>query len=128
MAGNRSRDPSGCSHLTVARKRVPSLPVRPVGRAVAAPRTAKGNPIMVRYADDLVVGFQYERQARRFLSGPARTVQAVCTIAAPNEDASHPFWPFCGRGSQARGFETREYLPQREHRISQRIKAGLRGN
>jgi group II intron reverse transcriptase/maturase len=30
--------------------------------------TARGNMIMVRYADDLVVGFQYERQARRFLS------------------------------------------------------------
>ena len=30
-------------------------------------RTAEGNTIIVRYADDFVVGFQYQRDAERFL-------------------------------------------------------------
>jgi hypothetical protein len=30
-------------------------------------RNAKGNVIIVRYADDSVIGFQYEGEAQRFL-------------------------------------------------------------
>jgi RNA-directed DNA polymerase len=40
-------------------------------------REAKGNVVVVRYADDIVVGFQHEADARRFLGRDANEVRAV---------------------------------------------------
>jgi len=40
-------------------------------------RQAKGQMITVRYADDVVVGFELEADARGFLGRDARAVQAV---------------------------------------------------
>jgi RNA-directed DNA polymerase len=42
--------------------------------------------IIVRYADDIIVGFQHEADARRFWEGDARTVEGVCVVVAPGQD------------------------------------------
>jgi hypothetical protein len=38
--------------------------------------------IIVRYADDIVVGFQYERDAKAFLGRDARKAAGVFIVAA----------------------------------------------
>ena len=45
-------------------------------------REATGDMIIVRYADDFIVGFQHESDARRFLERDARAVGEVCVVAA----------------------------------------------
>ena len=46
-------------------------------------RTAEGNTIIVRYADDFVVGFQYQRDAERFLHDLKERMASFSTGAAP---------------------------------------------
>ena len=46
-------------------------------------RTAEGNTIIVRYADDFVVGFQYQRDAERFLHDLKERMGLVFTGATP---------------------------------------------
>ena len=47
-------------------------------------RTAEGNTIIVRYADDFVVGFQYQRDAERFLHASHWS----CTLTKPVSSSS----------------------------------------
>ena len=44
-------------------------------------RAATGDMIIVRYADDFIVGFEHESDAQRFLERDARTVAGVCAVA-----------------------------------------------
>ena len=46
-------------------------------------REATGDMIIVRYADDFIVGFQHASDARRFLDESACAVTGVCADAAP---------------------------------------------
>jgi group II intron reverse transcriptase/maturase len=46
-------------------------------------REARGDVIIVRYADDIVVGFQHEADARTLPGRDAETVAGLCTLAPP---------------------------------------------
>ena len=66
-------------------------------------RHAHGDVIMVRYADDIVVGFEHQARAcpcegggRAVHGGDARATGSVCFDAARGEDAPDPVRPLCG--------------------------------
>ena len=68
-------------------------------------REATGDMIIVRYADDIIVGFQHEADARRFLGCDARAVGGVRAVAASGQDPPDRVWPLCGgrpRAARAR--------------------------
>ncbi|VCY02328.1 reverse transcriptase domain-containing protein [Klebsiella pneumoniae] len=56
---------TGCGHLTAAGKHIPPLRLRS-GAHQWRRRYATGNVVMVRYADDIVIGFDKRYDARRF--------------------------------------------------------------
>src|SRR5438445_13470357 len=51
-------------------------------------REANGDMIIVRYADDFIVGFQYERDARSFLDELRARLQEFAL-----SEGRHPAWP-----------------------------------
>jgi hypothetical protein len=59
-------------------------------------REATGDMIFVRYADDIVLGFQHESDARRFLGRDARTLAEVLADASPGQDSPDQVRPLCG--------------------------------
>ena len=67
-----AKDGDGAGHsarggdFTAAGKRVPALRFRSMGGSLAQ-EVATGDMIVVRYADDLVAGFQHRADAERFL-------------------------------------------------------------
>ena len=52
--------------------------------------------IMVRYADDIVVGFEHQADAERFWEDDAERLAGVCSDAASGEDAPDRVRPLCG--------------------------------
>src|SRR6266536_1680456 len=58
-------------------------------------REAAGDMIMVRYADDLVVGFQHEHDARRFWDA-MRKAAGVLAVASSGQDPPDRVRPLCG--------------------------------
>jgi RNA-directed DNA polymerase len=64
-------------------------------------REAKGDMIIVRYADDLVVGFEHEADARRFLDEMRERLGGICIVAAPGQDPPHRIRPLRGGESRA---------------------------
>jgi hypothetical protein len=76
--------------------RLPSLHLRPLvleqGAEQWRRRHARGDMIIVRYADDIVVGFQHEQEARRFwaacaLGDKGRATPELWSGAAPRQDS-----------------------------------------
>jgi len=55
---------------------------------------ARGDMIVVRYADDLVVGFEHEGDARRFLDAMHDRLGGICTVAPPGQDSLDEFGRF----------------------------------
>jgi RNA-directed DNA polymerase len=51
-------------------------------------REPTGDMIIVRYADDLIVGFQHEAEARRFLE-IMRAAEGVLAAAASGQDQAN---------------------------------------
>ena len=56
-------------------------------------REATGDMIIVRFADDLIVGFEHENDARRFLEAMRETVAEVLAVAPPGQDPPHRIRP-----------------------------------
>ena len=56
---------------------------------------ARGEVIVVRYADDIVIGFQYRSEAERFWQ-ELGTTALVRAGAASRQDAPAAVWPVCG--------------------------------
>ena len=52
-------------------------------------REATGDMIIVRYADDLIVGFQHEAEARRFLEIMREGAEGVLAVAASGQDQAN---------------------------------------
>ena len=68
-------------------------------------REATGNMIIVRYADDFIIGFQHENDARRFLDEMRERLGEVCAVTASREDPADRVRTFCGgtpRAARAR--------------------------
>ena len=59
-------------------------------------REATGDMIIVRYADDFIVGFQHESDARRFLDEMRERLGEVCADTAPREDPADRVRTLCG--------------------------------
>jgi len=65
-------------------------------------RRARGNVVLVRYADDSVAGFEHKDDAERFLATSTATGE-VRLSAASGEDASDRVRPLCGGARAKRG-------------------------
>jgi RNA-directed DNA polymerase len=66
-------------------------------------REANGDMIIVRYADDFIVGFQYERDARRFLDELRARLQEFALSLHAEKTRLIEFGRFAAKGRKARG-------------------------
>jgi RNA-directed DNA polymerase len=66
-------------------------------------RQATGDMIIVRYADDFIVGFQYERDARRFLDEMRARLQEFALSLHPEKTRLIEFGRFAAKDRTARG-------------------------
>jgi len=76
-------------------------------------REATGDMIIVRYADDFIVGFQHERDARRFLDVMRERLQKFALTLHPEKTRLIEFGRFAAERRQRRGLgkpETFDFL------------------
>ena len=66
-------------------------------------REATGDMIIVRYADDIVVGFEHEDDARRFLEAMRERLDRVCAVAPSGQDPPDRVRPLRRRTGARRG-------------------------
>jgi hypothetical protein len=66
-------------------------------------REATGDMIFVRYADDFIVGFQHERDARRFLDEMRARLQEFALTLHPEKTRLIEFGRFAAKDCKARG-------------------------
>ena len=66
-------------------------------------RTAQGDTIIVRYADDFVVGFQHKRDAKRFLSDLKDRLASFSLELHPDKTRLIEFGRFAEKSRRARG-------------------------
>jgi RNA-directed DNA polymerase len=66
-------------------------------------REATGDMIFVRYADDFIVGFQYERDARRFLDEMRARLREFALTLHPEKTRLIEFGRFAEKDRKARG-------------------------
>ena len=64
-------------------------------------REASGDMIIVRYADDIIVGFEHEADARRFLDEMRERLGKYSLSLHPGEDPVDRVWTSCGGKPQA---------------------------
>jgi group II intron reverse transcriptase/maturase len=69
---------------------------------------AQGDMVIVRYADDLVVGFETESEARRFLDMMRERFEAFALALHPEKTRVLEFGRFAAVGRKARGLEKPE--------------------
>jgi hypothetical protein len=67
-------------------------------------REANGDMIIVRYADDFIVGFQYERDARRFLNEMRARLQEFALSLHPEKTRLIEFGRYAAQNRKRRGF------------------------
>ena len=76
-------------------------------------REATGDMIIVRYADDFIVGFQHENDARHFLDGMRERLQKFALTLHPEKTRLIEFGRFAAERRQRRGLgkpETFDFL------------------
>ena len=66
-------------------------------------REAQGDVVVVRFADDFVVGFEQRDGSRAVPHRAARALRAVRAGAASRQDAAPRIWPLCGGQSASTG-------------------------
>ncbi len=66
-------------------------------------RYARGNLVIVRYADDSVVGFEHEDDAQRFLTDLRARMEKFCLSLHPDKTRLIEFGRFAVRDREARG-------------------------
>jgi group II intron reverse transcriptase/maturase len=71
-------------------------------------REATGDMIVVRYADDLVVGFEHEDDARRFLDAMRTRLEAFALSLHPEKTRLIEFGRFAAQNREKRGLGTPE--------------------
>ena len=62
---------------------------------------ATGDMIIVRYADDIVVGFEHEADARRFWDAMRKRLEEFSLSLHPGQDPPDRVWPPCGGQTRA---------------------------
>ena len=81
-------------------------------------RVATGDMIIVRYADDFIVGFQHEADARRFLDAMRERLQEFSLSLHPEKTRLIEFGRHAAANRKARGLgkpETFNFLGFIEH-------------
>ncbi len=76
-------------------------------------RSARGEMIIVRYADDFVLGFQYREEAERFLKGVAERMEEFGLSLHPDKTRLIEFGRFAAQDRKKRGLgkpETFDFL------------------
>jgi retron-type reverse transcriptase len=87
-------------------------------------RHAHGNMIVVRYADDLVAGFEHEADAEAFSGRHAGSFRGVWTWASSRENAPDRVWPPCTQEPQRPwGGETGDIHVSRFHTYLRSVAA-----
>src|SRR5205823_13943975 len=79
-----------------------ALLLRPLGRALER-REARGDMIVVRYADDLVIGFEHEGDARRFLDAMRDRLEEFALSLHPDKTRLIEFGRFAANDRKLRG-------------------------
>ena len=105
-------DRTGLGDLPAARERLSPLRFRPWA-ARWRRREATGDMIMVRYADDIVVGFQHEDEARCFWKAMRERLRAFSLSLHPDKTRLIEFGRFAARNRELRGLgkpETFKFL------------------
>src|SRR5260370_7840926 len=72
-----------------------------------------GQVIVVRYADDIVVGFQHERDAKRFLEDMRQRLEKFALTLHPDKTRLIEFGRFAAKDRKSRGLgnpETSNFL------------------
>jgi hypothetical protein len=64
---------------------------------------AKGQVIVVRYADDIVMGFQHEREAKRFMGDMRQRLEKFALSLHPEKTRLIEFGRFAARDRESRG-------------------------
>jgi hypothetical protein len=64
---------------------------------------AKGQVIVVRYADDIVMGFQHEREAKRFMGDMRQRLEKFALSLHPEKTRLIEFGRFAARARESRG-------------------------
>ena len=64
---------------------------------------ASGQVIVVRYADDIVMGFQHERDAKRFMEDMRQRLEKFALTLHPNKTRSIEFGRFAAKDRKSRG-------------------------
>jgi len=60
---------------------------------------ASGDMIVIRYADDAIVGFQHEHEARAFLDDLRERMRQVRLALHPDKNPADPLWPPRGQAT-----------------------------
>ena len=66
-------------------------------------REATGDMIIVRYADDIIVGFEHETDARRFWDAMRERLEEYCAVASSGQDPADRVRPLRGGPRERRG-------------------------
>ena len=77
--------------FAAAGQRVPALRIRSMGGSLAQ-ESGQGRVIVVRYADDLVVGFEHRAEAERFLKEFQERLAKFGLEVHAGEDAADRVW------------------------------------
>ncbi len=64
-------------------------------------REATGDMIIVRYADDFIVGFQHEADARRFWDDMRKRFEEFSLSLNPDKTSPDRVRPLCGRTTRS---------------------------
>ena len=121
---------AGDGDLATAGEHLPALRLRSLGGPLAATR-CHGDMIVVRYADDIVVGFEHEADAQRFLAEMRERSGSVRSDAAPGEDTPDRVRPLCGvrqRSAEGQAGDLQLSGLHNDLRKSRRGKFQLNGN
>ena len=95
-------DGAGRQYQSAPGERLSSLRVRPLGPAMEE-KQARGDVVVVRFADDFVVGFEHRVRSRALPGRAARAVREVRSGAAPRQDAPDRVRPVRRPNRRGRG-------------------------
>jgi len=96
------RDAPGRGDITTPGECVPALRPGPVVQQWRS-RNARGDVVIVRYADDFVMGFQHRHEAERFLKDLRERFAKFGLVLHPDKTSLIEFGRFAARDRAKRG-------------------------
>ena len=102
VVANDGGDTPGFGDFAAPCERLPPLRSRPLGESVAT-TACPGEVIVVRYADDFVMGFQYQEDARAFLEALRNRLAKFSLELHPEKTRLIEFGRFAAERREKRG-------------------------